>query len=404
MSPEQALGEPATPRSDLYSLGVVLYEALTGELPFTADNPIAVSMKHVTEALRPPREIDPTIPEGMNALIVKLMAKDPEDRYASAGELADDLRRVSRGLPPAAVGKLPRPRTQRTAVAQNPTGKMPSANPAPLRRRRSLPWLLIAVAAILLFLGTLGVLQALGPNATNGWFDVFGADKNPPDKPSAPQQVRVPEVAGLTRGEAQQRLIDEGLEVGEITSFPSERIAVRQGHRAGLCGGYSGRPGHRGEPDRQLRTATGPRQRARPRSSASAQPSPGARQPRPAPPPRPSPPGKRTAASDSLGPGRTSPGPTYPKPGQQSPPAREPNGAAPEREPADDSGPQGRGENSGQQRRTRRGLESLSARRLASTRRRSRSVLTGYNDGREGRVHRGEEIDEGHTDRRVRRS
>ena len=63
MSPEQALGEPATPRSDLYSLGVVLYEALTGELPYKADNPIALSMKHVNEPLRPPREVDPTIPE-----------------------------------------------------------------------------------------------------------------------------------------------------------------------------------------------------------------------------------------------------------------------------------------------------------------------------------------------------
>src|SRR5918994_1640381 len=102
MSPEQALGEPATSGSDLYSLGVVLYEALTGELPFTADNPIAVSMKHVTEPLRSPREIDPTIPEGMNALIVKLMAKDPADRYASASDLADDLRRVSSGLAPVA--------------------------------------------------------------------------------------------------------------------------------------------------------------------------------------------------------------------------------------------------------------------------------------------------------------
>src|ERR671932_2576855 len=59
MSPEQALGEPATPTSDLYSLGVVLYEALTGRLPYTADNPIAVSMKHVNEPLRPPRELNP---------------------------------------------------------------------------------------------------------------------------------------------------------------------------------------------------------------------------------------------------------------------------------------------------------------------------------------------------------
>src|SRR5918995_1547921 len=223
MSPEQALGEPATSGSDLYSLGVVLYEALTGELPFTADNPIAVSMKHVTEPLRSPREIDPTIPEGMNALIVKLMAKDPADRYASASDLADDLRRVSSGLAPVAAGKLGQPRPQRTAVAQNPTGKMPVARP---RRRRRLPWLLIAVAAILFFLGTLGVLEAvLGPNATNGWFDAFGTDKNPPDRPSAQELVRVPEVAGLTSGRAKQKLFDAGLEVGQITSFPSDMIA-----------------------------------------------------------------------------------------------------------------------------------------------------------------------------------
>src|SRR5918912_169517 len=117
MSPEQALGKPATPKSDLYSLGVVLYEALTGELPFTADNPIAVSMKHVNEPLVPPKEIDPTIPEGMNALITRLMAKNPEDRYASANELADDLRRVNRGLEPVAAGVAMMQRPQRTAVA-----------------------------------------------------------------------------------------------------------------------------------------------------------------------------------------------------------------------------------------------------------------------------------------------
>src|SRR5918995_1109130 len=116
MSPEQALGKPATPKSDLYSLGVVLYEALTGELPYTADNPIAVSMKHVNEPLRPPLELNPGIPEGMNALVTKLLAKDPEDRYADADELADDLWRVNRGAEPvsAGLGISNGPGTQRT--------------------------------------------------------------------------------------------------------------------------------------------------------------------------------------------------------------------------------------------------------------------------------------------------
>src|SRR5919112_3558365 len=119
MSPEQALGRPATPKSDLYSLGVVLYEALTGELPYTADNPIAVSMKHVNEPLRPPIELNPRVPRGMNALVTELLAKDQEDRYADADELADDLWRVNRGLEPvsAGVGKKQGPGTQRIKQA-----------------------------------------------------------------------------------------------------------------------------------------------------------------------------------------------------------------------------------------------------------------------------------------------
>ena len=101
MSPEQALGGPADPRSDLYSLGVVLYEMLTGELPYEGDTPVTIAVKHVIEPPRAPREVNSEVPEGISALTHKLLAKDPGDRYTSATQLIEDLRRVRDGLPPA---------------------------------------------------------------------------------------------------------------------------------------------------------------------------------------------------------------------------------------------------------------------------------------------------------------
>src|SRR5918911_4356196 len=103
MSPEQAMGEPTGPASDLYSLGVVLYEMLTGELPFEAEGPLATAMKHVTEQPLPPRKRNPSVPEGMDALVMELLAKKPENRYGSAAELVGDLRRARGG------GALTRP-------------------------------------------------------------------------------------------------------------------------------------------------------------------------------------------------------------------------------------------------------------------------------------------------------
>ena len=100
ISPEQAMGKPVGPRSDLYSLGVVLYEMLTGSLPYGGESPLSMALKHVDEPLRSPLEVNPNVPEALNAVTAKLLAKDPEDRYASAGDMAEDLERVRSGLPP----------------------------------------------------------------------------------------------------------------------------------------------------------------------------------------------------------------------------------------------------------------------------------------------------------------
>lgn len=91
ISPEQARGDITDERSDIYSVGVALYEMLTGKKPFDGDTPVAIALKHMQSTPKKPSEINETIPEGMEQIVLKAMQKDPAARYQTAGEMINDL-------------------------------------------------------------------------------------------------------------------------------------------------------------------------------------------------------------------------------------------------------------------------------------------------------------------------
>jgi serine/threonine-protein kinase len=247
LSPEQAQGRPVDARSDLYSIGIVLYEMVTGRVPFDAESPVTVALKQVSEAPIPPREIDPAIPAALEGVVLRALEKDPARRFAEADEFIEALHRA-RSAPDEIVVTSPPPPMEEILEEEERSS------------RRWWLWLLIllALAAIAFGLYTLltpeqkPVPNVVGTKAATAaqilqddGFEVQQNNIESDDTPrgevagqnpragtqadegstvtinvsAGPGQVSVPNVAGQTRDEAESSLREAGLNVATEQEF-----------------------------------------------------------------------------------------------------------------------------------------------------------------------------------------
>jgi serine/threonine-protein kinase len=192
LSPEQARGEVVDARSDLYSTGCLLYELLANRPPFQGESPVAVAYQHVRENPIPPSTINPDVTPEMDAIVMKALAKNPDNRYQSAAEMQSDIQRALEGGTVAAPPVLAEPMTQPIHAI--------SDDEEPKRKKG---------AYIALILGALVVLALLGWAA---WALLGGGTKS----------VRVDDVTGMSLADATEAIEAQGLVVGDTTPQPSE--------------------------------------------------------------------------------------------------------------------------------------------------------------------------------------
>jgi serine/threonine-protein kinase len=243
LSPEQARGAPVTPASDIYSVGIVLYEMLTGSVPFTGDTPLEIAMKHLSATPEPPSELRPEVPHELDSIVLRALAKNPDDRYAGSEEMDADLARVARGQAVApeteeaatnvlrGVGAAtiaagaPTEIVRRNATMTPPTGPPAYGPPTgfyeyeePIRRRSLWPWLL--------------ALLLIAAAVVGGWY-VYTRIQ---DQLAATKPVAVPFVEGIKEVNAVTKIHEAGL-TPVVVRTPSdtvpETIVISQDPSAG---------------------------------------------------------------------------------------------------------------------------------------------------------------------------